>query len=1072
MELTWIGAKMGNYRLIIGLILVLMTPSLLLASQDPVSRHNFKITRSAISEDLTQQTVRQTFQDETGLIWILTQEGLHRFDGYELRTYQASEENVGSISHNNVRQMVQDTSGKLWIATTGGGLNYYDPGARGFKTLVSGGETNSLLSNNISTLISDEIGMLWLGYLDGRLSMFDPHTQDFVHRTVFNRLATKNGAITAIAAPNPLQLWVGTTKEGLLLYQRHTGAISSSSGIAGTINDIVRSQITTLHIAPDQTLWIGTSADGLFAVNLESGELKNYRPLSGDNSSILSKAVNTIYEDHENRIWIGTDAGLSLFNAEGTFTNFNSKNSNLEEDFIMNILQDQEGNFWIGTHYGLYAGFHSRFEIFNAHHGLESESITSFAETAGNTLWVGTYDTLYFQNRGKSTFEEAEDRFFTSEKSPPRIMSLEANGDNLWIGTRTNGVAQLDLKEKNIKHFRQDSSPSRKIGANAIVDIFLDDRNVLWVSTFGGGVTSIGPNDQNSLTLSYSDTDSDTISSNVVYKTLELSEKWLLFTTTKGISLLNRDTLKVRRMLTYSPKAAKDQPHIIIDAIQDDSGRVWLSLQNSGLLLIGEPDPNLKVWNVESVETYPKLPKTTIYSMQKDEEGMLWLSAASGLARLNPNDLTLKTFDYSDGLQDNEFNFGASFKDSKGRLYFGGNRGFNRFDPARVVEERPPPRFVLTNIDIAGKELPVDVAYANINRLDIGHEDYYINFEFSALDYTEPHKNRYRYKLENFDRDWIDLGARHNASFTNLPSGHYRLHLKGANSDGVWNEDGKALALRIFPAPWLTWWAFSIYFGFLFWLIWFSLRYYDTYMLKERANELADVMHGTAEQAMDDLEDQLDIQQLLIENVRDHTEQVMNVVSDLLDKQAEVIDDPTLLELFKDNIERFAALKYLDHHIYYLADRLEVNFHDLVEQLIAARFTSLYVNEASVAVSNSTSTAGLPAAIAVPCAIIVNELLSNSYKHAFQDGLGIHYVNIVMEENVDLKGWRLEVSDSGSGLPGNVDPAQPTTFGLEVVRQFTLAINAAMTIDRTNGTQFVFEIPRPAIDPKTMLVPR
>ena len=1063
---------MEKYRLIGSLLLLLMTPSLLMASQDPVSRHNFKITRAEISDDLTQQTIRQTFQDETGLIWILTQEGLHRFDGYELRSYQASEGSAGSISHNNVRRMVQDTSGKLWIATTGGGLNYYDSGTRGFKALVSGGETNYLLSNNISTLVSDEIGMLWLGYLDGRLSMFDPHTQDFVHRTLFNRMASQHGSITAIAAPNPLQLWIGTSKAGLLLYQRHTGAISSRKGIAGTINDLISSQITSLHIAPDQTLWIGTSADGLFVVNMENGEIGNYRPSSSDDASILSNAVNTIYEDQENRIWIGTDAGLSLYNAGGTFTNFSSKNSNLQEDFIMNILQDQEGNFWIGTHYGLYAGFHSRFEIFNGNHGLESESITSFAETAGNTLWVGTYDTLYYQNGGNSTFEEAEDQFFAPEESTARIMSLEANGYNLWIGTRTSGVAQLDLKEKSVRHFKQDSSPPSKIGANAIVDIFLDDRGVLWISTFGGGVTSVSNNDQNSLTFSYSDTDPDTISSNVVYKTLELSDKWLLFATTKGINLFDRDSLKVRRMLTYSPAVAIDSAHIIIDAIQDDNGRVWLSLQNSGLLVIAEPDPSLDSWHVEPVETYPKLPKTTIYSMQKDEEGMLWLSAANGLARLNPNDLTLKTFDYSDGLQDNEFNFGASFKDSKGRLYFGGNRGFNRFDPARVVEERPPPRFVLTNIDIAGKALPVDVAYANIDSLDLGHEDYYINFEFSALDYTEPHKNRYRYKLDNFDHDWIDLGTRHNASFTNLPSGHYRLHLKGANSDGVWNEDGKALALRVFPAPWLTWWAFSLYFGFLFWLIWFSLRYYDTYMLKERANELADVMHGTAEQAMDDLEDQLDIQQLLIENVRDHTEQIMNVVSDLLDRQAEMIEDPNLLELFRDNIERFAVLKYLEHHIYYLADRLEVNFHDLVEQLIAARFPSLYVNAASVAVSNSTSKAGLPAAIAIPCAVIVNELLSNSYKHAFQEGLGLHYVNIAMEENVDLKGWRLEVADSGSGLPRNVDPAQPTTFGLEVVRQFTLAINATMSIDRTNGTQFVFEIPRPPPDPKTMLVPR
>jgi len=424
--------------------------------------------------------------------------------------------------------------------------------------------------------------------------------------------------------------------------------------------------------------------------------------------------------------------------------------------------------------------------------------------------------------------------------------------------------------------------------------------------------------------------------------------------------------------------------------------------------------------------------------------------------------MAFKVFDEGDGLQDNEFNFGASFKDSRGRLYFGGNRGFNRFLPEDIFDSSMPPPVRLTRINIAGKDLVSDVGFTPPSAIDLSYRDYFLNFEFSALDFTDTTSNRYKYKLENFDSDWVDIGNKNTATFTALPPGRYLFRAAGASASEKWNQDSIAVRVNVFPPPWFYWWSFTMYCAMFYGLFLFIKKYYDIQTLKDRASELATHMHATAEQAMDQLQEELELEQNLVANVHENTIKTLNIVTDLLDKQACTIEDELLLEAFRDNQQRLDCLTLLQHNLVYSASGIELKLHSFIESLLASLLPQTREHDFEIIPINDTINTPIPTSVGIPVALILNELLNNSIRHAFEPRVGVHSVKVSMTEHLSPPGWLLEVSDSGVGLPGNIDPSAPTTVGMEIILGFCQQLQATVEVERKSGTRFSFVIPRPA----------
>jgi len=462
----------------------------------------------------------------------------------------------------------------------------------------------------------------------------------------------------------------------------------------------------------------------------------------------------------------------------------------------------------------------------------------------------------------------------------------------------------------------------------------------------------------------------------------------------------------------------------------------------------------------QRITTEPPLPSRNVYSIEQDKSGLLWLSTGNGLVRLDPKTLKITIFTEKDGLQGKEFDQTVSLKDTAGWLYFGGGQGFNRFNPEMIVDNDIPPVMRFTDVIIAGEPLSYDIAYEEYPELTLTHEDYLVDVQFSVLDFIDAPRNRYKYRLENFDRDWVDIGERHNASFTNLPAGSYTLRVIGANSKGVWNSEGISMAITVLPAPWLTWWAFTFYGLSVVALLGLLKTYYDNHVLKHKATELAARMKVHAERAMDDLEDQLDLERRLVLNIHQHTDNTLQIIAQLLAQQAETIDDETILEGFTDNQQRLRCLRLLETCLYYSGEVLEVNFKQYVDALLGELLAGTSRPNMEIIAINDSTDARIPASTAIPAAIITNELITNSIKHAFEDAVGVQTVRVYLHETSDMRDWILEVADTGIGLPNVIDPMVPTTMGMEIVNHFAKQLGASIKVNRVAGTCFRFDFPR------------
>ena len=636
--------------------------------------------------------------------------------------------------------------------------------------------------------------------------------------------------------------------------------------------------------------------------------------------------------------------------------------------------------------------------------------------------------------------------------SEQMIGSLKAHGEKLWIGHVSKGLQISDL----VKH--QSTQVSLVRGSDVgITGIVKSKAGEILISTYGEGVYVLDANGNVLREIKNTGRRENALASNIVLCVESVSDDIILIGTEHGLSLVNWNqeveaTARSRHLL---------QGLSVDSLLVSSQGKIYIGTTASGLLESPVPKTIDDVLNFREIETSPPLPDQTIYAIEEDSMGMIWFSTNKGLVRLNPVNNRIMIFDESDGLQDDEFNIGASFKDSKGNLYFGGIRGFNRFDPTKIRVDRLPPPIRLTDIRISNTSVPYDPAYVEIPELVLDHNDHSVEFEFSNMDLMSPGRGHYKYRLANFDKDWIDIGNRNTATFTSLPAGKYVFRVVGASADGVWNYDGIALPVRVLPAPWLTWWAFAAYGLLALGLLLFLKRYYDTRVLKEEATRQARLMTATATRAMDELQDQLFVERRLVGNVRKHSASTIDTIEELMAVETEEIRDELAIEPLRRTRQRLHCLKALEEGVYFHGDRLEVNFRDVADQIFEEITASGPDSDCEIVFANDSVESLVPIDVATPLAMITYELVLNSVMHAFEGASGVQCIIVSLQEIPGMQGWTLEISDTGSGLPGNVDPKNPATLGMELINRYCERLDARIEVSVDGGTRFRFEIPSP-----------
>ena len=414
----------------------------------------------------------------------------------------------------------------------------------------------------------------------------------------------------------------------------------------------------------------------------------------------------------------------------------------------------------------------------------------------------------------------------------------------------------------------------------------------------------------------------------------------------------------------------------------------------------------------------------------------------------------------ADGLQGLDFNFGASFIDSAGNVYFGGSNGYNRFDPAAINTTRIAPKLVLNKIDISNEGRVESFDRGKIANIQLTHKDYFIQFDFSVLDFLDPEKNQYRYMLEGFDHDWIENGTRNSATYTSLPAGNYTLRVQGANSAGVWNREGLSLEIEVLPPPWLSWWAYTIYAVVLAFLGWLAVRAYNSYVVERLARTLAAEMVEAQQRADDEMQEQFEIHDDLVKSVYQHSISTLNLVSEFITTKGSSLSDAGARELTRANVNRVEALALLEQCLYYQHEVLLADLNKYTNIITSRLLKDAPGGQESISTINQVLAQPLPIEQASPLAIAIYELLENAIQHAFESAVGANYVQVTLAPlSTEGSAYRLSIQDNGVGIPPNIDPISAQTSGLAVVAAMAERLGGELSLTTKDGTMVSITFP-------------
>ena len=786
-----------------------------------------RFQRISLQDGLSQSFVYAIVQDRTGYLWFGTQEGLNRFDGHDFRVFAHDPGDATSLSDESVRTLLVDRRGTLWIGTDDGGLSRYDA-TRGTFTNYrhEAGDPTSIGSDRVRVIHEDRSGLLWIGTDGAGLDRFDPATGTFTH---FPHQPAAPGSLAGAHVWSIVQrkdgsLWVAT-EGGLSRFNAQTSSFTNFTHDPADMTSLSDTRLRVLYEDSDNTLWIGTLAGGLNRYRADTRSFERFVHDPDDARSISANQINTIFEDDEGVLWIGTVNGLNAWNPEsrGFDRYFNNPIDpySLSHNNVQSVFQDRGGVVWIGTYDGLNkwnpvarAMLHYRHDADDVR-SLNENTVTSFAEDTSGGIWVGTFGgglNLLDRNTGRfDHFRHQSDN--SASLSSDRVMALHVDRYGvLWAGTRDAGLNRFDRENKVFTHYRHDSANPASLSADGVTYILEDGDSGLWVGTFGGGLNWLDRRTGEFLRYQNDPDDPTTLSNDRVLVLFRDSERNLWIGTYGGG--LNRFDAATGTFARF--EATPDRPDGLsgneIYMIQEDSrSNLWVGVKGKGLDVWAYASRQLGDPVFQHLTEMDGLPSGSVYSGLWDESGHLWMSSARGLSRLDVDTLEFRNYNIGHGLQGNEYNLAAGFRALDGQMFFGGMNGFNAIEPGQLIENRVPPLVAITRFLAFNNPLDLADAPRSDGRIDLTHKQYSIGFEFAALDFSSPETNRYAYKLEGLDTEWVDAGTKRQVTYTHLPAGDYSFQVRAANSLGVWSAQPASLDFRVRPPPWQTWWAYLAY---------------------------------------------------------------------------------------------------------------------------------------------------------------------------------------------------------------------------------------------------------------------
>jgi signal transduction histidine kinase/ligand-binding sensor domain-containing protein len=763
-------------------------------------------------------------------MWFGTDDGLNRYDGYDVTGYRHDPADPHSLSHNRVRSLFEDAAGVLWVGTYGGGLNRFERDSGQFTRYDAddfGNVTDEPeeFRNVVWALGEGPAGTLWIATYGGGLVKFEIEAARFTSYAPDPRDAALGGHewITAMLVDRSGSVWVGTNSVGLDRFDPVSETYTTYRHNPVKPTSLGHDWITYLAQDDIGRIWIGTNGGGLDRFDPETGIFDHYRHDPADPASLADDHVQAILEGAAGLLWIGTDsAGLDALDPDaGTFAHLRHDPADphsLSSNGVRAIYRSRAGLLWVGTRGGGVsrsdpaAGRFAHYRPAGAGARLSAGyDALSLLEDGDGTLWIGTAgDGLAALDRETEAW-----RYYTHDPADPAslgndvVLALHQDGaGSLWIGT-DDGFYRFDRQAERFERLPHNPPDPGNVQRETIYAIVQDRRGILWLATHGRGLSEFDPATG---TFTYHQSwggpgvgsqERRAISSNFVRDSLEDTSGRLWVGTQDGLGTRD-DEIGLWQWFRHDAADPHSLSHNWTTSLyQDRAGTLWIGTQGGGLDRL-----DVETGTFRHYREADGLANDTVLDVVADEGGSLWIATANGLSRFDPEAETFKNYDASDGLSINEFS--TAYRGVGGELFFGGINGFVSFFPDQMEDNRHVPPVVLTSLQQNGVTVDTGAAPEDLKEVALHWPDNSFEFGFATLDYTLPEKNQHAYKLEGFDSSWNATGNRGFGRYTNLPGGSYTLRLKGANNDGVWNEEGTSIRVTIVPPFWQTWWFWGI----------------------------------------------------------------------------------------------------------------------------------------------------------------------------------------------------------------------------------------------------------------------
>jgi ligand-binding sensor domain-containing protein/two-component sensor histidine kinase len=1020
--------------------------------------YTFKIYRhdKRDSTSLLHNTVRALLQDHTGLIWIGTSGGVNVLDPVtgRLTAYRYSPDDPAGLSGELVTRMVEDNDGNIWVGTHMDGLCKFDRSAKKFKVFTGTlSEPNTLPNNSVTALYADHEGVIWVGTVEGGISRYNASDETFtVYAPGKKGSGFPDASIYSFFEDSKGRFWVGTRRAEIFLFDRTTGRCTAYGQAATPQNENLDS-LTVLTICEDRSgrIVFGTFGGGLKFLDPVTGRVTVWRKDIVNAAGLCSDQITSLYSDSLENLWIGTyTGGINKYDPHGehfqTFRNENPHFTMLTDNNVRSLFRDRHGNIWIGTMKGL------------------------------NIMHPSTGVCEHYQNDPRNPYSLNEN--FVSA-------IYEDKQGTYWIGTRR-GLHTFDPKTKRFKRYLAANSPGMR--NDYIRQLHEDRRGVLWIATLDGLLT-YDRAAKKFTCYTYDPADSGSISNNNIRSICEARDGTLWFGTYGGgLDRFDCATGKFQHFV-HDPKNPNSiSADLAAPVVEDKEGNIWTGTYAGGLNRL-----NPKTGVITVFTENDGLCNNTIFGIQVSAGGNLWISTNNGISCFDPSTRLFKNYSTASGLQGEEYNLNSSFQDKDGTLFFGGTNGFNIFHPDKIYDNTVVPPVYITGLNIFNRPYDSDTAVSIRKVVRLPYDQNSLSFDFVSLNYRKPELNQYKYILQGFDKEWSPATTARRASYTNLPPGTYVFKVIGSNNDGVWNNAGVSMCIVIAPPFWKTWWAYTSYAVILITLFVLIMMYVQR---RERRKLLMDQQRREAElirqrniklkEANDEIlrhqeilrersqqiewtnaelkeeivvrqrtEDQLKTalgeKEVLLKEIHHRVKNNLTIVGSLLSMQSDSVTDDNDRQLFHEAKSRVITMAQIHEKLYQSKNLADLEFGEYIRGVAAQLFHAYNNGNASLRISAEKVKFGVDTAI--PCGLIINELITNSLKYAFPDGVpGMVFVELRTTPGQD---YEVIVGDTGIGFPEGLDFRTTETMGMTLVRALVKQLNGTIELDSDRGAKFI-----------------